>query len=128
MEFLTQRNRPPRKGEINSGETLVDTSGFIPPERQIFDMINAGRRLSENRKGMYEFERTDKVPDDYIDPTREPGFDMVDAGNIADLLTRKRQAAEAVSKKEAAEKARQDAKETLRKELEAEKAEVPKEG
>jgi len=116
MDFMTQHNRPPRKGEINSGETLVDTSGYIPPERQIFDMINAGRRLSENRKGMYEFERDDVVPEDFVDPTREPGFDLVDAGNIADNLTAKKKAADAAKDK----KAHDDAREALKRELRAE--------
>lgn len=81
MEFKTNYNRKPEPGEKNSGEKLVESAGYIPADRKIMDMINAGERLQAYRSG-YEFNE-DEVPDGYYDPTREPNFDMADASELA---------------------------------------------
>lgn len=69
-------------GETNDGELIVETAGYIPAEIKITSMIDAGRRLLETRLA-YEFDPDQEVPDDYSDPTRNPGFDMADAYQLS---------------------------------------------
>lgn len=82
MKFFTQYDRPDLIEEVMSDDSITETAGYIPPERQIVDMINAGVRLGEFRKEAYDFGSGEEVPDDYIDPTRSPNFDMADAQAI----------------------------------------------
>lgn len=71
----------PPPGEENDGELLVETAGYVPADRKIESMIDAGRRLKDFRAG-YEFQDDEDVPDDYLDPTRDPGFDLADATRL----------------------------------------------
>lgn len=72
----------PPKGEENDGELLVETAGYIPADVKIESMIDAGQRLVQFRSG-YEFEPDEEVPEDYLDNTRNPNYDLADA--TADL-------------------------------------------
>lgn len=61
------------------GEILVETAGYIPAEKQIIDMINAGIRLGTYRE---QFDYNDDyidVDNVEVDPTRDPDFDQGDA-------------------------------------------------
>lgn len=107
--------RPSGDGEPGDPRTITEQS-FIPADQLIKDMQEAGVMLSESRKlrfsktfqsevlGLKEGEEPD------LDPTRQPGFDLVDAGEIA---TRVRTAKEksdlikAEATRQAAEKAQQ---------------------
>jgi len=73
-------NRPARQGELNLGEKIVETAGYIPPKIQIENMIAAGQRLADYRSGLYSNEPEKKEP--AIDPTRSPGFDLADATQL----------------------------------------------
>lgn len=84
--------------EINSGEVLVETAGYISRERKIKSMIAAGVRLDNLRKmgafdipadTPYEKIDTDKYQ---IDQTRNKGFDMAEASMI--LMDLKRRVSE----------------------------------
>lgn len=90
MEIRSRYKCPPVPGEEpGKGKRMVETGGYIPPEVQIEEMIFAGRRLGEYRKENYDFGADEEIPDDYVDPTRSPGFDMADASAIkSDLKTR----------------------------------------
>jgi len=85
--FLTKWNRPPLakgeiKGEFNSGETIVERAGYMPPKIQIEAMINAGRRLNEARAEQFDFP-DGKIDDNFVDPTRDPNFDLADATRLS---------------------------------------------
>lgn len=60
--------RPKAKGEVNSGEEIVEKEGYIPAEAQIMDMMQAGVRLGEYRREKYDYAADEEVPDDAIDP------------------------------------------------------------
>jgi len=82
VEFRTKYNRPKLVEEVNDGKNKVETAGYVPAEVQILDMLNSGMRLNEYRKERYDFAADEVVPDDFIDPTRSPGFDLADATAI----------------------------------------------
>lgn len=80
MRFFTAyENRPVLTGEYNDGVSKVQPYGYIPTRVQVQRMLEAGVRLSEFRKGLFDFD--DDTPDDEIevDPTRSPSFDLADA-------------------------------------------------
>nr|WAE43501.1 MAG: hypothetical protein [Microviridae sp.] len=81
-------NTPHASPEINSGELLVETAGYVSAERRITEMIAAGHRLSDYRKENYDTEDSDEdIP---IFPVRRPGFDMAEASMmLQDVETRK---------------------------------------
>ena len=80
------------KPEKNLGERITESAGYIPPKRQIEEMILAGKRLSEFRAEMYDYPDAKSVPEDIqIDPTRSPAFDMADATQLAEETERRLQ-------------------------------------
>lgn len=79
MKFYTQWRKPDRQFEKVDPVSVVETSGYIPSEIQIMDMLAAGRQLGEIRRERYDFGPGEDVPADYSDPTRSYGFDMADA-------------------------------------------------
>lgn len=84
MQYRVQYNpdlRYPDPGEINSGELLVETAGYISAEQRIINIMRAGQRLQETRREMYDYDYEDDIDEDniYDDPTRDPGYDMADA-------------------------------------------------
>lgn len=74
--------RPPEAFEKVSDESITETAGYVPSDRQIEDMIMAGYRLNQSRAEDFDFPSGEEVPDDFIDPTRSPGFDMADASTL----------------------------------------------
>jgi len=80
MEFQTQYVKTPRVGEINSGEMIVERSGYIPAKDQVESFIDSGKRLADFRKGLFDMEPGWKGdPDEVYDYSRDPNFDMADA-------------------------------------------------
>jgi hypothetical protein len=73
------KNYRPDKVITDPGKSVVEMTGYISTKQRIEDMMNAGLRLEVARNNQYEFNAEDKVPDDYIDPTRNPGYDLADA-------------------------------------------------
>lgn len=92
-------NRPKTVPEKNSGGSKTEQSGYIPPNVQIERMIQAGMRLNDSRMG-YEFGADEEVPHDYVDPTRNPNFDLADASSLgntaADNIKKSYDAAEKI--------------------------------
>lgn len=112
MIFYDQfMNRPPADEEKNSGESLVESAGYIPAEIQIMEMIQAGERLGEYRKEKYDYESLSE-DDGLVDPTRCPGFDMAEASLLDRRLAAKFEQAEKEEKeKKSAELAEKEVKE-----------------
>ena len=55
MNFQTHYSRIPAPPEINSGEKLVETAGYITAQQRIEAILNAGQRLVEFRKEQFDF-------------------------------------------------------------------------
>ena len=79
----TRYNQDKHQAEPGGGEKLVETQGYIPADIQIEQMLSAGIRLDEYRKEKYDFGPDEEVPDDFIDPTRNKGFDLADGSLLA---------------------------------------------
>ena len=103
VDFRTKYNRPNLVEEVNDGKSKVETAGYVPAEVQIMDMLSAGIRLNEYRKDRFDFAADEVVPDDFIDPTRSPGFDLADASIIGrDVDSRLKEAKRLIDEAEAA--------------------------
>lgn len=81
-KLFSHSNRPKRKPEKNSGIKMVETSGYIPMNRRIDEMIIAGQRLNLSRADQYDQE--DEYGDIPLDPTRKAGLDITDVTRIRD--------------------------------------------
>lgn len=76
--YVRKRSLP----ETNSGETIVERAGYIPPKIQIENMIIAGHRLQQFRKEQYDFQPGQDIDEDFDDPTRDKNFDLADASQL----------------------------------------------
>ena len=88
MDFFTKYKRPAPVLEHPDPVSKVETQGYIPADVQIMRMIDAGRRLDNFRRENFDFGSEEEVEDDFIDPTRSPGFDMSDASQLAKSVGR----------------------------------------
>lgn len=91
IDYAVQFVNPPELDlESGGGEKLVEAAGYISAEEQILSMLNAGVRLDESRKELYDFEGDidDHISFDSVgfDPTRMPGFDPADASALARVV------------------------------------------
>lgn len=97
MSFFTQYSRPKPTPEINSGEIIVEKSGYISAQKQIEALIDAGERLNASRLELYDY--PDGLPDGddgQITVTRNANFDMADASQIQLHLAAKGSTAQVV--------------------------------
>lgn len=83
----------PDKGEKIAGKRITESAGYVPAKTKIEEMIQAGQRLVDYRAENYDFPPDTKVTEEeileYFDPSRSPGFDVVDAQNMTqDALNR----------------------------------------
>ena len=66
--------------EINSGEVVVDQAAAEEVKDILEKMIRGERPASGMRKGIYNYDLSkDKIEDIKKDPTRSPGWDIVDS-------------------------------------------------
>lgn len=87
LAFNYQFGNPPKPDyEVGGGEKLVDASGYVSAEEQILNMLNAGMRLDESRKEMYDTDEDFGDDSDFdsvgFDPTRLPGVDPADISQL----------------------------------------------
>lgn len=82
IQFRTPYNRSPLQGEINSGELLVETAGYVSAQKRIESIMLAGQRLVEARREMFDYDADDDLEEDRYPVTRDPGFDLADASQI----------------------------------------------
>lgn len=93
--------------EQNSGEEIVETSGYMPTQQRIEQMILAGQRLDQARRESYDFDG--EIEEDFYDPTRDPNYDMADAFQDGLKVKAKLEEQKKVKKdKESMEKVNQD--------------------
>lgn len=79
MKFQTPYDLDPTVPEKGGGKKLTDTSGYVPHNIRIQEIINAGQRLNDWRDSQnYDFWEKD---DDgkYFDPTRSKNYTYFDA-------------------------------------------------
>lgn len=86
MQFRTPYNAGEPTGEINSGEIIIETAGYVSAEDRITSLLLAGKRLEESRKAMYDYMPDDDLNEDRYDPTRDKDFDIVDAQNLSNSI------------------------------------------
>ena len=91
IDYSVQFANPPELDlESGGGEKLVEAAGYISAEEQILSMLQAGVRLDESRKELYDVEGDidDHISFDSVgfDPTRMPGFDPADASALARVV------------------------------------------
>ena len=82
--FATAYHRPTaqEKPIPGSDKPTHPIEPYIPPQAQIKDMMMAGARLKETRRLRFDVEADEDAP---LDPTREPGIDIVDLEKAAKL-------------------------------------------
>jgi hypothetical protein len=89
MEFITQYNKKPYEGEKNSGELLVETAGYVPADRMIKRLCDAGlaNAIARSRgQGIYGTDFVEDGDDPVLDPTLDSNFDLADASNAMNAL------------------------------------------
>lgn len=91
IDYAMQFANPPELDlESGGGEKLVEAAGYISAEEQILSMLQAGIRLDESRKELYDVEGDidENISFDSVgfDPTRLPGFDPADASAIGRVV------------------------------------------
>lgn len=104
IKVYDQFNRPPFEGEINSGEVLVETEGYVPSNVLIENMIYAGQRLDYSRSDYYEYQNGEEVDEGYINPVLDKRLDIVDRENYIRALNGRIAEQKALFMKEQAER------------------------
>lgn len=79
MDFYGKHRRPVLEEGKMDTTSKTETAGYIPAEKLIESFIVAGRRLDASRKQQFDFDEGETIPDDFVDPTRAPGYDLADA-------------------------------------------------
>lgn len=108
MKFETHYSRTPAPPEINTGEKLVETAGYMTAQQRIEAIMNAGQRLESWRKEQFDF--SDKIDENFFDPTRRKNYDLADAfqdklSADANLAQAKAEADDLLKSSQAAQKA-----------------------
>lgn len=78
-QFYTKWKRKSEDPLENHGPSHVETAGYVPAKVKIEQMILAGQRLVDWRKEQFDFSPEVDDDDNFVDPTRTPGYDMADA-------------------------------------------------
>ena len=55
MKLVSKANYSPDKGEKIAGVRLTESAGYVPAKVRIEEMIQAGERLVDFRRGRYDF-------------------------------------------------------------------------
>ena len=92
---VNKAKKTPPSAELCDPKSETEQAGYIPPQRQIEDMMLAGRRLDDYRKSQFDFPDDDSIDEDVYDPTRAGNFDLSDASQMSyDVNNRIREAKE----------------------------------
>ena len=79
MEIYTHYKRPPRAYQPHGGRVLLERQGYVSAKDRIEAIMQAGKRLIMTRGEQFDFKDGEEIDEDYYDPTRSKGYDMVDA-------------------------------------------------
>lgn len=107
MTFYSNFNRPKRIPEkIDREGSKVETAGYMAPNVLISNVLKAGQRLREYRRGIYANTDTVNPADDRdidIDPTAAKGYDLAQAADDLTVLKNKFDEELEIQKKKALE-------------------------
>lgn len=82
--FATQRFVPLGPTQEKEDHSSITETAYVPPQIQIRDMMLAGLRLAEERRARFDSVELGVEDGDIpLDPTREPGVDIVDLERAA---------------------------------------------
>lgn len=87
-KFFTAYDRPPKVFEKVDDSSITEPY-FRSAEEQIQSIFQAGERLAAYRREQFDFADGVEVPDDAMDPTRGPNFDLADASEALNELQAK---------------------------------------
>lgn len=107
-EFYTKLKRPPRRQEKMCQISLVETRGYMTARQKVEMLTNAGQRLLDYRREQYDFGTDEEIDDNFLDPTRNPNFDLSDASLLAEQTSNRLKAQDAENKKIAAANAAEE--------------------
>lgn len=79
--FKSKYEFKPQAGEPGGGPVLVERAGYIPAKIQIENLIDAGKRLKEHRKELYDVFDGEGSEDEVL--VRKPNYDLADASQEA---------------------------------------------
>ena len=104
VQIYSKYVRPKTNDEPGGGKSLIEKGSHVPVMQQVRDMIAAGERLGESRKGAFDFDEGEEVPKDVLpDPTRSSNFDLADATRISEEIAEAQKARENVQVQSAPE-------------------------
>lgn len=79
MQIYGPYRRPPVEKETITAESITETVGYVPPDVQITQMLNAGITLQASRQGIYDTDIDPAFDDDGpLDRLDYRDADMVD--------------------------------------------------
>lgn len=78
MKFATQYERISDKPEKRESPIIVERAGYMPADVTIQRILQAGKRLAQTKKEMYDY-TLDNPQFDFFDPTRSKRYDLADA-------------------------------------------------
>lgn len=85
--------------EINNGEIIVDQSAAEEVKDVLEKMMRGERPASFGRQGVYEYDLNKDKPEEMtVDPTRVPGFDIVDGIPLIRAAEREKERLKATTK------------------------------
>lgn len=121
---MEKMKRVHSKPEINSGEILVQTAGYISKERRIKSLMWAGRRIEELRSlGAFDVlpGETKNINQIKLDPTRSKGYDLSDAHkDLKDTIGRVKERSDRFKVQELEKKNKNEADKAVEKATEEE--------
>lgn len=121
-KFGTQYLLPfQEQSEKPSSKTMTEMS-YVPADIQVKEMLDAGARLDAYRKQRFGSELVEEGQDPEVDPTSEPGVDLVDIGKAAEAVNMRLEEQDAANRKKAVEEAEQAKKVAFDAAVEAEVA------
>ena len=102
VSFKTAYVRIPDVGEDLDPTSMTEQAGYVPPDRQIEQMMLAGQRLQDQRDGAY-YDDPDVSDDNLeINPLRHIGLDPAEATELQriydDRLQQQKNAADLAKK------------------------------
>lgn len=74
--------------EVVDSSSETEQAGYIPPQKQIENMILAGQRLDQSRM-QYDFDSEEDIDEEATDPTRVANYDLADASQAQIALSSK---------------------------------------
>jgi hypothetical protein len=110
LDFFTAWERPLKDQSEHPDPKSITETAYVPPQVQIKDMMDAGVALAASRKARFDSVELRIDEDIPLDPTREPGVDLVDIQRQAEAVSKRLEEARGVEKveQEKAQRAEQE--------------------